>query len=346
MSKIVILGSGKLNSSLNGYAKECSNISGRSRIVLLNSKKQLTYSGKFGVREEEGLLRFVPGDGWALNNLLGKIIFRKLSRELRQNPIHYTTFGLPVLRNNTGDLVTIHDLFFLNREDEAYRKNFNVSKILLDRFLKFENVISPSKYIRKSLMDYGFTGNIEVVYRPPPDTFFHIEDRNKLREELGLPVDKILILSVSSALKRKNLSVVNEAMKKLGDKYRLVRVGPPLGNSITYRDLSSEKLNLIYNACDILLFPTLNEGYGMPLIEAMATGLPSVVSDIEVMREIAENSAVYIEPSVEGCHSGILEALEKTEVLRKAGFKRSIEFSREKFKDNLLRIYQKVENLY
>ncbi len=87
-----------------------------------------------------------------------------------------------------------------------------------------------------------------------------------------------MILSVSSNLRRKNIPVIREIMKLLGDSYRLVKVGSPVDDAINFNYLTAEKINLLYNVCDALLFPTLGEGYGKPVVEAFVSGLPVVAS--------------------------------------------------------------------
>jgi len=346
MSDITILGTGRPNSSLNIYSKEFSVASGRERIVVINSKDQLELINDYDARVVKGIFRFIPGNGWAFNNVFGKLVYRKLKKKLSGSPIHYTTFGLPVLRNNTSDLVTIHDLFFLDPLDESYSHLFNVSRYLVNRFLDYSNIISPSYYIKEKLKEYGFTGTIDVVYIPVQDGFKIMPNKDEIRKSLGLPDDKILILSVSSNLKRKNLPVVIRTVKELGDKFQLVRVGPPAGDAITFTNVSVEKLNLIYNACDVFLFPTFAEGFGIPLIEAFSTGLPSVVSDIDIMHEVSSDSSIFVNPTVEGCKDGILQALEEREKLKSRGLNRVRLFSRETFKENVTRIYERVERTW
>ena len=344
MSELVILGAGKLNSSLNSYAREFSEASSRKRIVIINSKDQLKYLNSYETRVQKGLFKAIPGNGWAFNNIFGKVIFRKLAAELREVPIHYTTFGLPIPRKRETDLVTIHDLFFLDGGDEASGRIFNISKFLLDRFVSFENVIVPSQYVKNQLRSYGFTGRIDVVYIPVPAEFYPIPNKSETRKKLGLPLDKILILSVSSALKRKNLSVTRETMNRMGKDFRLVRIGPGVGDSLTFVDVSREKMNLIYNSCDVLLFPSLAEGFGKPVIEAFSTGLPTVVSDIEVMHEVSGDASIFVEPTTEGCVEGLKSALSLSNTLREKGFKRAERFSRELFKKQVNDIYLRVEN--
>jgi glycosyltransferase involved in cell wall biosynthesis len=344
MSKIVILGAGHPNSSLNSYATEFSEASSRKRITIINSRNQLKYLDSYKTRIEKGSFTAIPGSGWGFNNIFGKLVFKKLAEELRDVPIHYTTFGLPVLRKRMTDLVTIHDLFFLNSGDEASGHIVNISKLLLDRFVYYENVLAPSEFVKNQLVDYGFTGRIDVIYIPVPAEYYPIIDKTEARKQLGLPLDKTLILSVSSALKRKNLQVVQETMQRMGKKFRLVRIGPAVDDSITFMDVSRERMNLIYNSCDVLLFPTLAEGFGKPVIEAFATGLPTVVSDIEVMREVSDDASVFVKPTADGCVKGIKDALEMFDELRERGFKRARRFSREVFKKQVNEVYSRVES--
>ena len=160
---------------------------------------------------------------------------------------------------------------------------------------------------------------------------------------LGLPKDKFLILSVSNNRPWKNLEIVARTMKKLGDNYLLVRIGNDIGTGISFRNVDSVTLNMIYNASDILLFPSLEEGFGFPLIEAMKTGLPAVVSDIEVFHEVADNAVEYINPlNIDSIVTGIKRAQDLKEKLISAGLLRAKIFSEETYKKELLSFYKKV----
>ena len=57
-----------------------------------------------------------------------------------------------------------------------------------------------------------------------------------------------------------------------------------------------DELNLFYNAADALVFPSIYEGFGLPLLESMKCELPVICSDIEVFHEVAGNAAVYFKP--------------------------------------------------
>lgn len=340
--KITILGTGRRYSSLDLYSEEFSDASGYERIMLRLSRDQMTSTWGVSTKVYDGFLSIPFTDLWGINIIFGKLIFRKLRKELKDSVIHYTTFGLPILSDNDQDIVTIHDLFFLDPSDEAYGRFLHLSELILRRFRDFGNIIAPSNFVRSELISYGLEGKIKVIYLPPQKGIYFLNNKNEAREALGLPTEKKLILSISSGLRRKNLGLVKEVMQNLGSGTSLVRVGTPLIGAYNFNSIDVSQLNLIYNACDVLLFPSLREGYGRPLVEAMAAGLPIAATNIEVFREICGSAAVLFEPSLREAKRAVEEALASADELRKNGLERSEIFSRNGFIDNVRTYYSNV----
>jgi len=129
----------------------------------------------------------------------------------------------------------------------------------------------------------------------------------------------------------------------MGKEYVIVRVGDGIRNSINFKNIDDEKLNMIYNACDVLLFPSLEEGQGLPVIESFSTGLPVVASDIEVLREVAGDAAIFIDPmDVKSYYTGIKEALNCREQLITMGNKMALKYRYEIFADKMESLYRKI----
>ena len=294
-----------------------------------------------------GVSKFRPFIARSIPKLYFKNLVRNIEKE-RENGliVHYAYNLLPLLGNNVLDIVTIHDLIFLSRsyKGEPLLKSL-YSKRLLIGYLSFKNIITVSNSVKKKLLTINSSKEIEVIYPPCPPLFNKIQTTDLDRKKLNLPTDKILILSPSNDKPWKNLDMVLKAMKKLGDKYMLVRVGPSLGTGVTFNNISRETLNLLYNLCDILLFPSLEEGFGSPIVEAMKTGLPAVVSDIEVFHEIASDAVEYVNQyDVDSIVSGVLRALDRKEKLIKRGYSRSTIYKQDTFKEKMLSYYERVAN--
>lgn len=288
------------------------------------------------------------GTGWFMSHRMPSIFLSGVRTQIvnqidSDTTIHYASQGVPYLNLKNRYVFTVHDLFGMNLK---FTRDLGLRKFLQSN-LKFissgERVVTVSQHIRSQLQEIGIDRKIDVIYPPVSRSFKRLDDRINARKLLGLPESKKLILSVSSQDPRKNLKAVAETMQYLGDDYKLVRIGKPIGNCFSFRNIDDEKLNMIYNASDALLFPSLDEGFGYPLAEAMTVGLPSVASDIEIFRETAGDAAVLVDPSPVKLAKAIQEAIANSEQLAKKGIKKSERYSLERFKSDVCALYSELE---
>lgn len=251
----------------------------------------------------------------AIDHRLQKLYLDKhLSAELGNNRksegtiVHYSNPSIPPVGRGM-EAVTIHDVFYLTEKQNILDPHRTATRRNFSQYRKFKNVIAASNCTRNQLISEGFAGRISVIRHAAGSAFRQMNDKIKARTSLGLPLDKFLILSVSSRANRKNLPLVKETLSLLGQQYKLVRVGESIGDDISFSGVSDEQLNLIYNACDVLLFPTLNEGFGLPVAEAFVAGLPVVASDIEIMQEITMGAAILTDNNSSKLKAAIKEAM-------------------------------------
>lgn len=278
-------------------------------------------------------------NGWTINASLYNVIFnRRLSKISSKSILHYSTeLGKPI----EDSIATIHDLFFLKYPENypsGYRR-WHLNN--LQYYKKLKNIISDSEYTKRQLVEEGFKGQISKIYPPVSPGIFRIADLNKdkIREDLNLPRSKTLVLVVASNEKRKNLEVVREISGN--NDLVIVSVGAEVSGAICLKNIDERKLNLLYNACDLLLSPSRDEGFGFPVVEAMTAGLPVVASDIEVYNEITDGHAILVDTSdVQYIREGIKEAIYSSETLSKDAMEYARKYSFENFKSEIRQYYE------
>ena len=267
--------------------------------------------------------------------------------------LHYADPIVPPVMDPQGvehSVVTIHDNPVMLIDSDLYSPNSLAGKITknylkrnFEKYKEFDRVLVVSDYVRNSLIRYGFTGQTDTIYLPITPYFRHLDNKIALRRELGLPLHKKLILSVSTKVKRKNLILIEKALRRMDKSYRLVRVGERIGESITFTNVDNETVNRIYNACDVLVIPSFEEGLGLPVIEAFAAGIPVVASDIEVFHEIGGGAPEYIDPySVDSLVSGIPNALSTSDEKITLGYEMAKKFSFDIFRTKMTRYYERL----
>ena len=289
--------------------------------------------------------------------LLSVILDRKLQPRISKSfikqkgdstLIHFVSqHDAPFHSSVETQIATIHDLTTLKEKPVDFKdliyKRLVVSNI--KKIFELENIITISEVVKSEIVEAGYTGKIHVIHHCPSKVFKKKEEKVSIRTRLSLPQDKVILISVSTNSQRKNLDMIRQTMKKLGDRYLLLRIGPGLGlsNERDYFNISDDLLNDLYCASDMLIFTSTAEGFGYPLVEAMATGLPIIALDIPIIREIAGGSAVLLDEidtdalvDAVRANSGNLQRLESISLAR------GKLFSFERFAEQYRNLYSRL----
>ncbi len=169
-----------------------------------------------------------------------------------------------------------------------------------------------SEYTRRSLRSYFDYPDslIRTIAYPLSTAMERRADDSRLtretaRAQLGLSQPSHVVLSLGATLPRKNPEALNYVINHAPEDTVFLRIGPFSPESIApeHRDrvihrnsVDLTELATYYQASDVLFFPSYAEGFGVPLIEAMAFGLPIVASNVTSVPEVAHDSALYAPP--------------------------------------------------
>lgn len=185
-------------------------------------------------------------------------------------------------------------------------------------------------------------------------------------------IKNMYILYVGGVDHRKNILTLLEAFKILRQRLRGKITFALAGNDINYNVpqrlkilrkidelgltqyvtlcgyVTAEELNALYNGAELFCFPSLYEGFGLPIIEAMACGVPVVTSKIPSLEEIAGRAAYLVNPqSAEDIAEGMFQVISNPDIrdsLIKKGFENVKRFSWAKTARETLKIYKEVVN--
>jgi glycosyltransferase involved in cell wall biosynthesis len=245
-------------------------------------------------------------------------------------------------------IVTIHDcIHFRHPETTSALLSLGMRVLLRANARVADRIIAVSSATRDDLVSIlrADPARIDVISSGPgADIVPANRSADAVRRALGVP-DGPLVLSVSARRPHKNLERLIRAMAHVPDAI-LVLPGYPTAWDSRLRaaavDVGVDRrvvlcgwvddasLEALYGDARCLVFPTLAEGFGLPLLEAMRRGVPVAASDLPVLREIGGTAARYFDPASEQAigdaivellpDSGAREAMIAAGIVRASGF--------------------------
>lgn len=288
---------------------------------------------------------------------------------LRVDLYHSTHYVLPAAVP-CPVVATIHDVIhLLYPEFLPSRLAFFYAQRMIRRTLsRGDRIIAVSKNTKADLARYFQVdaGKIQVVYNGVDDSYrrrLPAEDVDRWLRQLE--VERPYLLFVGNPTKpHKNLDNVIQAFARARQRRafdaRLVCVGHrgPATFKLEQRALqlgvgehvlmlghvAGEALPALYQGATLFLYPTLYEGFGLPVVEAMASGLPVITSDNSALKEIAEGHAHLVDPlSVDSIADAIVQCMSDPEhraSLARLGLRRAEAFQWRRTAERTLEIYR------
>ncbi len=288
-------------------------------------------------------------------------LFHGLSHEI---PVNLSLAKIPAL-------VTIHDLIFLK---------FPQYYSIIDRFIykmkcqhacaQADRIIAISECTKRDIVDFFNTdpNKIEVLYQSCDDSFKSAapeEKRILVRRKFDLP--KKYLLNVGTIETRKNLLTLIRALPYIDESYHLVVVGKRtayfknvikeielLGlqhRVIFLKNVPFDELPSIYQMATVFVYPSLYEGFGIPLIEALHSAVPVVAATGSCLEEAGGPQSAYVAPTD---HLGFADAVNhllhcsipELNSIVAEGLQYVQRFDTRKLSHELMAIYQHVLSAY
>ena len=225
---------------------------------------------------------------------------------------HGLSGELPVGLRRAGirAVVTIHDLIFLRHPEYYHWFDARIYEWKFRQALReADHIIAISQRTRQDILEFGgaqYADRISVIYQsfaPRFTTVVTPERRAEVRQRYKLP--QRFVLNVGTIERRKNLAVAVEAVDLLPQDIHLVAVGRPtpyvceLPHSDRLHLLSGvpdADLAAIYSLAEAFVYPSRYEGFGIPIIEAIAAGLPVVACTGSCLEEAGGPYSRYVSP--------------------------------------------------
>jgi glycosyltransferase involved in cell wall biosynthesis len=284
-------------------------------------------------------------------------IYHGLSQEL---PLNFPS--------NVKKVVTVHDLIFI-RYPHLYK---SIDAAIYKSKVKYacshaDKIIAISHQTKDDLIHFlnADADKIDVVYQGPHPDFnkvFSVEQITAIKTKYGLP--RQYILSVGTIEERKNVLLAVKALallpvdlrmhviivgRQTGYQRRIVDEAAKLRVSqwlLFLHNVSFADLPAIYQGAEVFVYPSIFEGFGIPIVEALQSSVPVIASTGSCLREAGGPETIYVNPDDEQEMCDRLKAVFSDSALRK----RMVTSGREYIKkfepaviaDQMLRIYKEV----
>jgi glycosyltransferase involved in cell wall biosynthesis len=257
--------------------------------------------------------------------ILGSWVCRRL--ESRVSVFHFPHYNVP-LRLPRASVVTIHDLTHLQFPEYFSPLQVAFARRVLKRAVtRARSIITVSEATRRTLDRFfpGTAGKATVIHHGVDEPFRRLppERLEDLRRRHG---KSRFLLYAGNAKPHKNLPRILEAFEQIregSDPPQLVLAltadaePPPVPEGVRIlRGLSDTQLAEWYNLSEALLLPSLNEGFGLTALEAMACGTPVIGSTTEALQEVVGDAGLLVDPEDVGAIASAMRLLLVDDVAR------------------------------
>ena len=318
------------------------------RPIIIYSKEKIDLS----------IFKDFPKIHWKRKHFLGSTSFYAFFKPLRTNLdlVHCPTVSTPFFcKSKTKLILTVHDLIpLIFPQYHNLRRNIYFRLFLKPALTRADKIIAVSNNTKADLIKYFHLSEAKIkVIHLGVDNKFKPTINKEILIKYNLPTDYLLF--VGTLEPRKNLERLIQAYNSLHITQKLVIVGKKgwdykkllKHKNIQFTDYVEEKdLPAIYSQAKLFIYPSLYEGFGLPVLEAMACGCPTITSNLSSLPEVAGDAALLINPySVQDIARAINKLLNNSQLrleLSRKGLIQSKKFTWKQCAAQTYQLYQEV----
>ena len=283
-------------------------------------------------------------------------VFHGLSNEI---PIGLKKARIP-------SVVTIHDLIFY-RYPQYYpyfdRKIYELKVHYASKHA--DKIIAVSEQTKSDLINFFNVeeSRVEVIYQNCDPIFrskVTEQEKTRIKHTYNLPEE--FILNVGTIETRKNSLLIVKALKTLKETIHLVIIGKETPYAQVVKDfinnnnlmsrvhflknVSFQDLPGIYQQASLFIYPSEFEGFGIPVVEALSSGIPVIAAKGSCLEEAGGKNSIYIDPTnsdeLTVQINLVMNNIEKRELMIRSGIEHISNFSNQKIADKLFKLYQNL----
>ena len=270
---------------------------------------------------------------WAGMNMLSNVfVVPSVAKKLKLDVMVFQTF--PYWQGSIPGIAFIHDVLFRDFPQFFTWKEKLYFKPLPFLTRRATRLTATTEFVANKLLEYNYTSSrskidivpLAVSSRFKPAEQYNADDLRIVREKFGLPEEFLLFVgrlnvrkNIENQLKALSLLrnttiplvIVGEADWKTPNLQQLISM-PAITNRILLTGrMTNDELSATYAMAKIFCFPSFAEGFGLPPLEAMASGIPVIVSQTTSFLEVCGDAAVYVDPDKpESIAEGITNLME------------------------------------
>jgi len=270
-------------------------------------------------------------------------------KQLNVDLYHGLSQELPIGIKGAGvkSIVTMHDAIFM-RYPELYTSSYRAVFIQKNKYAcrVADHIIAISEQTKRDIVKYfdADVNKVSVVYQGCNNIFRDpIKDEVKENVRLKYNLPRNFLLNVGAIEKRKNTGLIIEALHKSRIDIQLVIVGKPtdyinelktligkykLENQILFlHNVATADLPAIYSLAEIFVYPSIFEGFGIPILEALCTGTPVITSSGSCFEETGGEFTLYVNPNDSTALASLLANLHNNKSLLQLMSEKGLDYS-------------------